>query len=343
MRAMVLTAFGAPLEPCDVPIPVPKRGEVLVRVKACGVGLTLQHIRRGESVWITLPRILGHEIGGVVEALGEGVARIAVGDRVAAYLYLTCGDCEFCVTGRESLCIVRGGSVGTAIDGGFAEYTCIPARNLIPIPDGVGFAEAGIAADAISTPWHVATERARIRPNDTVLVIGAAGGLGIHMVQVAKAFGARVIGADVTQERLAAVREYGADAVVDVSASDPIAAAQHFTGGVGVDIAVDTVGSGATMPVAIGSIARGGTVVQLGHYTGDDDTVTFDVAQLRHGRTFTSVSYCTRQHVREAFELVRRGVVKPAILTTFALEDVNTALALVDESKLIGRTAVLID
>lgn len=342
MKAMVLTAFDTPLELRERPIPQVGPNDVLIRVHACGVGLTLKHIRHGESVWITVPRIIGHEVGGTIAAIGTDVRGCALDDRVAVYLYLTCGDCEFCVSGRESLCIVRGGSVGTAIDGGFAEYIRVPARNVIQVPDEVSLVDAGIAVDAIATPWHVATERAHIKPNDVVLVIGAAGGLGIHMIQVAKVFGARVIGADVSDERLAVVREFGADDTINVRDEDPIEAVMRLTGKVGVDVAVDTVGSGSTMPVAIGALARGGTAVQLGHYTGTDQTVSFETAQLRHGRTFTSVSYCTRQHVRESFELIRRGLVRPAVLQTYALEAVNEALALVDESQLVGRTAVVL-
>ena len=343
MRAMVLTEFGGRFELQDLPVPEVAANEVRIKVAACGVGLTLKHIRHGESRWITLPRVMGHEVGGVVDEVGAEVANCVPGDRVAVYLYLTCGDCEFCVTGRESLCVVRSGSVGTAINGGFAEYMTVPARNVIPIPDGVGFAEAGVAADAVSTPWHVATERAKIKPNDLVLVIGAAGGLGIHMVQVAKAFGARVIGTDIADDRLAVAREYGADDTINVSEADPVEAVMRLTENMGVDVVVDTIGSGTTMKVAIALLARAGTAVQLGHYTGGDSEVQFDVAQLRHGRTFTSVSYCTRQHVREAFELLRRGMVRAAVLQTYPLEQLNEALALVEESALIGRTAVVLD
>ena len=343
MKAMVLTEFGGPFELRDLPIPAVGKRDVRIKVAACGVGLTLKHIREGQSRWITVPRVMGHEVGGVVDAVGAEVANCAPGDRVAVYLYLTCGDCRYCVTGRESLCVVRGGSVGTAIDGGFAEYMTVPARNVIAIPDGVGFADAGVGADAISTPWHVATERANIKPNDLVLVIGAAGGLGIHMVQVAKAFGARVIGSDVADDRLAAARQYGADETINVREEDPVEAVMRLTGGGGVDVVVDTIGSGATMPVTIASLARGGTAVQLGHYEGDDSKVEFDVAQLRHGRTFTSVSYCTRQHVREGFELMRRGLVRAAVLQTYPLEELNEAMELVEQSALIGRTAVILD
>jgi D-arabinose 1-dehydrogenase-like Zn-dependent alcohol dehydrogenase len=344
MKAMVLAEFGKPLKLEERSVPQIGPDEALVKVKACGVGLTLKHIRHGGSIWIKLPRIIGHEVGGVVEKVGSRVTNCRPGDRVAVYLYLTCGDCEFCVSGRESLCVVRGGSVGTAIDGGFAEYMKVPARNLVQIPEGVGFAEAGIAADAIATPWHVASERARIKPNDVVLVIGAAGGLGIHMVQVAKAFGAQVIGADVSDERLGKVKEYGADEIINVRSKDPIEEAKRLTKGRGVDCSVDTVGTAETMRAGIGSLARGGTVVLLGHHPDNADaTVEFSLGQLRHGRIFTSVTYATRQHVREAMELVRRGLVRPVIQRKFRLEEVNEALDLVDQVKLIGRAAVVFD
>src|SRR5581483_8091091 len=167
MRAAVLERFGGDVAVADVPEPRPPGpGEVLVAVEACGVGLTLERARTG-ALGGSAPRIVGHELGGTVAAVGPGVARWQPGDRVTASFYLTCGVCPFCAGGRETLCTAWRG--------------------------GVGLHEAAIAADAIATPYHVFAERARVKPGQTVAVIGAGGGVGVHMALMAGAFGARVV------------------------------------------------------------------------------------------------------------------------------------------------------
>ena len=340
MRAMVLHEFGKPLRLEERPIPEIGPDEVLIRVKACGMGLTNRWFITGERGGGDLPRIIGHEIGGVVEKVGSLVTECKPYDRVTVSFYLFCGHCKFCVEGRETLCENRVGNVGRVIDGGYADYVKVPGHNVIQIPDEIGFAEAGIAADAIASPWHVAKERAKIKPNDNVLVVGAGGGVGIHMVQVAKAFGARVIGADISDEKLAVVKQYGADDVINSKEKDLAGEAKILTGGKGVDAAVDMVGTKETIESAINSLARAGTMVMLGIWPGTN--IELNPEQLQGEKTLTRTQYATRQEIRESLELVRRGVVKPVILNTFPLEQTNKAHQLIDEMKLTGRAALII-
>ncbi|TMD26600.1 MAG: NADPH:quinone oxidoreductase, partial [Chloroflexi bacterium] len=192
MHAMVLEQFGGRLTATVMTVPEPGPGEVLVRVVACGAGLTLESVRLGHLGGST-PRIMGHEFSGTVAATGAGVDGWHKGDPVTGSFYLFCGNCVMCASGRETLCINNKGNIGAKIDGAFAEYVVVPACNLVSIPEGVALREAGVIADAVATSYHIARERARIVPGQRVAVIGAGGGVGIHMLQVAKAFGAFVI------------------------------------------------------------------------------------------------------------------------------------------------------
>src|SRR5438876_6709310 len=218
MKAMVLHEKGGTLGHEEVPQPQTGPGEELVRVRACGAGLTVVHIKQGRLGNMVLPRIIGHEIAGEVVEVGEGVTTVHRGDKVIVYFYLTCGYCRWCGSGREDLCANFRGFVGVHIDGGFAEYVRLPARNLVHIPPELDYTEAAIVADAVSTPLHALRERVQLRPPETVMVIGAGGGVGIHAVQMAKVLGARVIGVDVSDEKLALVRSMGADEVINARA-----------------------------------------------------------------------------------------------------------------------------
>ncbi|OLD99684.1 MAG: hypothetical protein AUG80_04420 [Candidatus Rokubacteria bacterium 13_1_20CM_4_68_9] len=186
MHAQVLHEWGGEVRYETVARPSVVAGEVLIEVEACSVGLTVlnymsgNHSRRPED----LPRIPGHEIVGRVIATGDGVSSPRVGERVLTHFYLFCGACDLCHLGHEPLCRNLAGQVGVARDGGYAEYVALPARNCIAVPDGVSPIAATAIPDAIATPLHV-SRRAAIAPSDSVMVIGAAGGVGIHMVQMA--------------------------------------------------------------------------------------------------------------------------------------------------------------
>jgi len=210
MRAQRLHAWGDALTLETVSVPRPGAGEALLRVEACGVGLTVLNYMNGNQArrpeW--LPRVPGHELVGTVVELGAGVERPRIGERVMAYFYLACGHCDLCRLAHEPLCRNLKGNVGVAADGGYAEYCALPAFNLQPVPDGLTSVAATAIPDAIATPLHV-SRRAGIAPGDVVMVVGAGGGVGIHMAQMARLFGARVIGVDVGAAELEAARQAG--------------------------------------------------------------------------------------------------------------------------------------
>ncbi len=343
MKAQVLYKWDGPFNLEERPIPRVGPTDVLIRVKACGVGLTLSNLRKGYISGGTLPRIIGHEVGGVVEGVGSMVRTCKEGDQVCVSFYITCGYCRWCVSGRETLCENFTGNVGAIIDGGFAEYICVPERNCILIPEGVSFADAGITTDAVATNWHVFKERAHTKPNDIVLVVGAGGGVGIHCLQMAKVFGARVIGADTSDDKLTAALRYGCDVVINVQSKDMASEVLMATDGRGVDCAVDLVSNNQTINDCIKALARGGTFVVVG-VPRDVKSLNFDVLRLiRDEIKLTGARCATKQEIRESLELVRRGTVKPAVLNTFRLEEVNELFEKIDNMQLTGRSALIFD
>ena len=341
MRAMVVPRWGEASQLEERPDPRPRPGEAVMQVRAAGVGLTLLNMRTGRSGG-TAPRIMGHELGGIIVSVGEGVTDVKAGDRCTVYFYLTCGHCRWCRGGRETLCENHGGYVGVHRDGGFADYVCLPAQNFLPIPDGLDYEAAAIAADAVNTNWHCMRERARINPHDNVLLIGAGGGVGIHGVQVAKLFGARVIAADVSDEKLALARRWGADETINVTEVAGVAAeARRLTGGRGVDAAVDYAGYSGTFQSAIESLATGGRAVIVGAGQGE---VTFNGSSLIGGEyVITGSRHSTRAEFIETLEIMARGLVKPVVGRRVHFTEVESLFDDIVQKTLLGRGALTYD
>ena len=338
MKAMVLHDRRERFRLEERAEPRPGPGEAVMRVRAAGVGLTLVNMRRGRMGG-SLPRVMGHELAGEIVEIGEGVGALAVGERCAVYFYLTCGRCRWCRGGRETLCEDFAGYVGAHRDGGFAEYVCLPAGNFLPIPDGLDDEAAAVATDAVNTNWHCMRERARIDPHDTVLLIGAGGGVGVHGVQVARLFGARVIAADVSEEKLALARRWGAEETINVREVDDIAAeARRLTGGRGVDAAVDYVGHGATFTAAIDSLATSGRAVAIGVGEGK---ASFDPFRLvRTEQVITGSRHSTRAELIETMELMARGLVEPVVGMRVPLAEVEAVFDALNDETLLGRGAL---
>lgn len=343
MKALVLHEWGGPLKLEEVPVPKVGPREALVKVKACGIGLTLNWLRQGKMGG-SVPRIIGHEVAGEVVEIGEQVAKVKVGERVCVYFYLTCGTCEFCRKNRETLCRNFCGYVGAVIDGGYAEYVKLPEENLLPIPDELSFEAAAIIPDAIGTPLHAVRERVQVKPPDTVIVVGAGGGVGIHTVQIAKLCGGWVIAVDTSDEKLAKTRELGADAVINDSKEDFVEEAKRLTGGKGVDVVIDFVCTTDTLNKGIRSLDRGGRLVcmAVGHTDPGEATLAVSPGYIVYNELVLTGSRCiTKQELVESIEVVRRGQIKPVITRTFSLEEVEDAHKLLAEGKIFGRAMLV--
>ena len=267
MNAVVLDEWVGELDVRTVERPTPDAGEVLVDVRACGVTRTIENAVQGglSDADEHVPRIPGHEFAGVVAETGPGVTNFEAGDRVLAYFYLTCGHCDRCRRGDTNQCTNFGGWFGVQRDGAYAEATTIPESNVLPLPDEATFVDGAVAADGLATPLHVC-ERTGVRDDDTVLVVGAAGRIGVHLSQLAARRGAHVLAADVDEDRLAYVDQVTSDAVtpIDARGDDFAERARAATPhGEGPMVAVDTVGDIDTLRDAWDALALGGDVVSL--------------------------------------------------------------------------------
>jgi 2-desacetyl-2-hydroxyethyl bacteriochlorophyllide A dehydrogenase len=260
MKAVRLVEIGKPLEIQEVPVPPVGAGDVLVRIKAAGICHSDVHYRAGTSGVAALPHTLGHEVAGVVERVGPEVTGLKPGDRVCLHYLLTCGECYFCRTGNEQFC-VQGKMIGKHVDGGYAEYIAVPARNAVPLGD-IPFAEGAIMMCSSATSFH-ALRKGRLQAGETVAVFGA-GGLGMSAIQLAQAMGAvAVFAVDINEKKLAQARGYGAIGV-NARSVDPVAEIRRLTGGRGVDVALELIGLRVTMEQAVRSLAVLGRAVVVG-------------------------------------------------------------------------------
>jgi propanol-preferring alcohol dehydrogenase len=323
--AVVLPEWGGELSIRSIPEPEPDAGEVRVAVRACGITRTVENAVQGglsEDAGL-VPRIPGHEFAGVVDAVGEGVTSVTEGDRVFAYFYLTCGACDACRRGDDNQCTDFGGWYGVDREGAYAEYATLPAENALPMPDGLSFAGGAVAADGLATPLRIC-EQADLDDDDTLLVIGAAGRIGIHLVQLAERLGARVLAADIRDDRLADVEAATGVAVRTVDASEPDFAGRlraETPYGEGPSVVVDTVGDVETLADAWDALAMGGRVVSLTtHHERAFAPPLRDF--VVKDATLTGTRYATRNQVVRAGRLLADGRVTPVVRRTVGLDQV---------------------
>lgn len=336
---MVLTGAGTPFQLMEMPDPEPDFGEAVARVMTCGSGLTIQHVRAGRSK-VDYPRIIGHEITAEIVELGKGVNSLKIGDPVTAYYYLNCGKCHWCRIGRETLCLQNNGNVGRACHGGYAEFIKLPTRSFIRMPQGLDYkrhpAEAGVITDAIATPIKV-VKKARIKPEEWVAVIGAGGGLGLQMVQVAKWAHAYVVAVDTMAEKFCACRDAGADLTIDASEENLGEKLRQINGGMGVDVVVDFVSSSTTLKEGFLGLNRGGRLLVLG---GVPQNFILDSNALKFEREVMGSKYCTRVEVEEALKIVADGEIWPIVSEVVPLEEAEALHSRLEAGLVIGRAAV---
>ena len=311
MTALRLEEYGGPLVLAEVPRPEPGPGEVLVRVGACAVdrfdtAIRAQVRERGE-----LPLILGHEIAGDVAGVGPGVEEWSEGDRVVTSLYLTCGRCRWCRRGRETICEAFRGHIGVNAPGGYAQYTVLPASNLVRLPDAIDVVPGSLLANVIGTPFHALVKRMRLAPAESLVVTGAGGGVGLHAIQLGVMLGARVMGVDLGPAKAEAMRSVGADTVVDPTETDLTAAIREWTGGVGTDGVLELVGP-ATMPATLAGLAKGGRMVIVGSHTGSEWAIDPGLLYRNEWEILGSRNV-TVDELATVVDLVARGRVRPVV------------------------------
>ncbi len=261
MKAVRLVNPGCPLQMREISKPTPGPKDVLVRVRAAGICHSDAHYRAGTSPAFPLPLTLGHEVAGVVEAVGAEVGSVKPGDRACLHYLTTCGECEWCRRGNEQFC-ASGKMIGKHRDGGFAEFICVPARSVIPLPSSISFAHGAVMMCSTATSFH-ALKKARFQAGQTVAVFGA-GGLGISAIQLARVMGAKAIYAvDIQPAKLELAAKFGA-VPVDARKADAVEQLKGLTNGRGVDVALELIGLPLTMQQAVRSLGIKGRAALAG-------------------------------------------------------------------------------
>lgn len=340
MECLQITEWGGSLERAERARPEPGEGEVLIDVEATGVGLTVSNAIAGDlgDDPANLPRIPGHEIVGRVAATGSGPTHLREGELVAAYFYLSCGHCDACRRGRDSLCLNLDGYVSVDVDGGFADYVVLPAKNVIEIPDELDPVEATAIPDAIATPYHVMNQRAAVDPGGDVLILGAGGGVGIHLVQMAQLFGASVTAVDRVQPKLDRCRELGATHVVNTE-TEPFEDALDALGST-YDAVVDFTGATELLEASRSYLAPRGRLVNLTTFPGR--SIDLDPRRQVFGETAVVGSrYCSKYELRRSAELVATGDIDPVVTETASLPDAPQLLDRIRSGEVIGRGALV--
>jgi 6-hydroxycyclohex-1-ene-1-carbonyl-CoA dehydrogenase len=325
VKAAVFHGGEQPLVIEEWPTPEPGEGEVRVRIAGCGVCHTdLHYIDHGTPTFKTPPLILGHEVSGTIDAAGEGVSADRLGDRVLLPAVLACGQCNACRIGRANIC-EHSVMLGNNVDGGYAEYIVVRAQDAYPLPEPIPLVEGAIIADALTTPYHAVVHRGRVTPGDWVVVVGC-GGIGLNIVQVAAALGARVVAIDVAAAKLDWATRLGAEAVIDAGATERVdREVRKITGG-GADVAFEAVGRAATQEQALNGLRTGGRLVLVG-YSPESLPLNAGRVMFRELEVVGSLG-CRPVDYPRVIELARQNRVRVRELVThrFPLEDVNLAL-----------------
>ena len=331
MKAAVVTSFAEPLEVLDRAVPEPGADEVLVRLETCGLCHTDIHAAHGDwPVKPGLPRVPGHEGVGIVEKRGAAVTSRIVGERVAIpWLGYACGECRYCVDGRETLCESQHNS-GYSVDGAFAEYAVAAARFVVPVPEGIAPQDAAPLTCAGVTTYK-ALKIAHIVPTERVAIFGI-GGLGHLAVQYGAIMGGFVIAVDVETTKLELASDLGAEYVVNAAEEDPVAAIQALGG---ADVALVLAASPRVFEQAFASLARGGRLICVALPADEKMTISIFDTVLK-GISIIGSIVGTRQDLAEVFALHAAGCTR-VIAEPRSIDEVNEAMAEVLSGRVPAR------
>jgi NADPH:quinone reductase-like Zn-dependent oxidoreductase len=319
----------------DAPDPVAGPGEVVVRVRACGINHVDIDMRNGTSrLPLELPHILGMECAGEIAEVGEGVDGWAAGDRVSPIFQIHCDDCEMCKRGEHHHCRkIR--MLGIHLPGGMAEYVKAPAWTLYRLPEGMPFEAAAASQTAFCTGLHALRTRAEMRPGDWVLVNAAGSGVGTAAIQIARHLGGRVIASARTDEKLVAAKELGAEIVVNYERENLTDAVRDATGGRGVDIVYESVG-GEILRRSIDAMATFGKLVCIGCHAGEVEPVDF-IHLFRNEWTLIGAARSRFGEIVEALDLVAAGRLQPVVHHVFPLAEAADAHRLMESRGHTGK------
>ncbi|MGH7811327.1 MAG: zinc-binding dehydrogenase [Candidatus Binatia bacterium] len=312
--------------------------EVIVKLKAAAVNhIDIWNRTGATGIELSLPHILGADGSGLIDEVGGRSGNLKVGDPVCLYPPTGCGQCEFCRTDRDFMCI-RLRALGERLEGTYAEYVKLPAENCFPLPSGYSFEEAAAFPLVFITVWHMLITNARLNPGETVLIIGIGGGVASASLQIAKKIGARAIVTSGSDEKLERAKRLGADHGINHQKEDFPRLVDALTAGRGVDLAVDCVG-GEVWQKSLASLGKGGRLVTCGATAGGepkDDIEAIVSKQLKiYGSTLGS-----REEFRQLINFLNVAKIRPIIDRVFPLQEAAAAQNYLEERKQFGKVVL---
>ena len=347
MRAVYIEQHGDPsvLQYGEQPEPSPKPGEVKIRVRVAAINrldlFTRLGVRGSQVPPDQMPHILGGDCAGDVAELGSGVTDLRIGQPVVVDPLVTCGACAYCQNDEPGLCDQRQ-TVGTHRPGSYAEYVVVPAANVLPLPEGLTYDQAAALPTVFLPTWNIIVRKAQLRPSETALVLSGSSGVGTAAIQVVKrVIGARCIVTTSSDAKAQALRDLGADHVVNYTTEDVSTRVLQLTGNRGVDLVVDSVGT-AAFEVAYAALARGGRYGVCGVTTGYR-------ANLHLGQLFTKgihlfgVFMGPVEDLRRVLDLAAQGVIRSAIHATFPLHAAREAHELMESREHVGKILLTVE
>ncbi|MFQ5847874.1 MAG: zinc-binding dehydrogenase [Candidatus Methylomirabilales bacterium] len=343
MKAVRIHTHGGPevLKLEEIPDPQMAPDQVLVRVKACALNHLDVWLRQGlPGVKVPLPHIPGCDIAGEVAAVGALCKRVHVGDKVAISPGKSCGQCIRCLEGRDNLCANYQIFGGYGLDGGYAELIAVPEVNVLPLPAGLDFTQAAALPLTFLTAWNMLVTLADVRPGHTVLVMGAGSGVGVAALQIAKLFGATVIAAAGTDEKLARAQALGADHGINYHRQAVAQEVKHLTKRHGVNTIFEHVG-GETWKDLIPILAPGGSLVTCGATSGpiaETDIRYLFMRQLRIQGAYMG----SKGDMTAILPLVEAGKLKPVVDQVLPLSEAGEAHRILEERRQFGKVVLTI-
>ncbi len=322
----------------QVVIPQPASDEVRIKVHACALNWLDVGIRRGPQFGaVPLPLTTGVDVSGLIDAVGSDVRGWSAGDAVTFYSLVTCGECEFCRDGEVTVC-PQHKIIGEHMNGGLAEYTVVPARNLIAKPANLTHIEVAALPVVSKTAWHMLISVARLQAGETVFIPGAGGGVASMGIQIAKHAGATVIASTSTVEKMERARELGADHVVNYRDTNWVEQVIDLTEGRGVDVAQDLVGA-MTWGDSLRTLARNGRLVVCGSHSGK--SFNLRIPQIYHRQlSILGSNGGTYNELRHCLELANQGILRPVIDRVLPLSQIREGHRILEEHDHFGKVVI---
>ncbi|WKZ38024.1 MAG: zinc-binding dehydrogenase [Anaerolineales bacterium] len=325
MKAILFHKHGGPevLEYTDFPTPQPGPGEALIRLHAAALNRMDVMVRNGwQGLNLELPHINGADGAGEISALGEGVSGLQVGDPVVINANLGCGQCEFCVNKQDNMCL-KWHLLGETVRGTYAEYVCLPVRQLYKLPVNFDVHKAAAAALVYQTTWHSMVKRGGVKAGETVAIVGAGGGVNSASIQIAKYLGAQVIVIGSNSKKLEKAEALGADILIDRSNEEDWSKVVFFaTGKRGADVVIDNVG--ATFPLSLRALRKGGRLLTVGNSGAPRFEIDNRYIFAKHLAIIGS-TMSTLAEFAEVMDLIAAGTLSPVVDQTFPLQEAAAA------------------